>query len=123
MVAYTIVVLYLTLLDRTTDEKEAINLVPFWTYKNIGVSALRWQIYLNVLLFLPFGFLIPFSIQAGFLKTLGMAALLSAAIELCQFSFGLGLCEIDDLIHNSLGATLGFAYWRLLTKWKTRQNP
>ena len=32
---------------------------------------------------------------------------MSAAIEWAQFRLNLGHCEIDDVIHNTLGALLG----------------
>jgi glycopeptide antibiotics resistance protein len=31
----------------------------------------------------------------------------SVAIECCQYGFGIGTAEIDDIIHNTLGAFLG----------------
>ena len=118
LIAYAVVIFFLTLLDRDSGETSAIYLTPFWTYSNLNVSALRWQIYLNVLLFVPFGFLVPFSTKAGLLKTLGIAAALSAVIEMCQYVFSLGLCEIDDLIHNTIGGALGYVYWRLIKRVK-----
>ena len=35
--------------------------------------------------------------------------LFSLAVELSQYRFGLGISEIDDVLHNTLGAALGFA--------------
>ena len=32
---------------------------------------------------------------------------MSAGIEFLQYHFALGRCEIDDVIHNALGALLG----------------
>ena len=114
LVSYVSIVLFLTLLDRTPGETVAVKLRPLWTYQNIRVTALRWQIYLNVFLFVPVGFLIPFSLHSRFLHTIVLTFSLSVIIEICQYAFGLGLCEIDDIIHNVIGGILGFLYWRLL---------
>lgn len=34
-------------------------------------------------------------------------ALMSLGIEFCQYRYALGLAEVDDVIHNTLGALLG----------------
>jgi glycopeptide antibiotics resistance protein len=42
----------------------------------------------------------------------------SIGIELIQFIWMLGWCEIDDVICNTLGAVLGFLVWQWLDKIK-----
>ena len=40
-----------------------------------------------------------------------LAFLFSACVEFCQYKFALGYAEVDDVIHNTLGAAIGvFAY-------------
>lgn len=34
-------------------------------------------------------------------------------IEISQFIYSCGLCEIDDIIHNSLGGCLGLLLYQL----------
>ena len=41
------------------------------------------------------------------------AALVSVGIELFQFLTALGLCDIDDVILNVVGAMLGYCIYRL----------
>jgi glycopeptide antibiotics resistance protein len=39
--------------------------------------------------------------------------LFSLSIELCQHFLQLGTAEIDDVLHNTLGAAAGFAVFHL----------
>ena len=61
----------------------------------------------NILFFVPYGYLCS-SLCHSRLLTVLTAVLFSLAIELLQYIFALGWCELDDLISNSLGAFLGF---------------
>ena len=65
------------------------------------------QILLNVLLFLPFGVLLPRYTGRGFFITLFQAALCSAAIELLQPFFD-RTCDITDIITNVAGCACGY---------------
>lgn len=65
------------------------------------------QIVLNLLLFLPFGILVPLNSGKGFAFTLLMATACSAAIELLQPFFD-RTCDITDLITNTLGCACGY---------------
>ena len=68
------------------------------------------QIFLNILLFVPFGFLLPIvsehlrkpllPVLAGFLFSVG--------IETMQYITGRGLTEADDVINNTIGAIAGY---------------
>ncbi len=62
----------------------------------------------NVVLFLPFGFLLRAAyprMRAGRILLLGL--LLSFFIEVCQMVFRLGWFEVDDLLHNAAGTLAG----------------
>jgi glycopeptide antibiotics resistance protein len=105
-----------TILKRTSTDQIQINLIPFWSYKEIaqGSEDLFWSDLFNILLFLPVGILMPLTqaktkkeSQNILLKTIITAALLSAAIELTQLILHKGLCEFDDVFNNTLGALLG----------------
>lgn len=60
-----------------------------------------WDIALNILLFIPLGFLL------GRKQAIAIGLLLSAGIELTQFVFRLGVCELDDVLNNTIGAAIG----------------
>ena len=59
------------------------------------------DIKLNILLFIPLGFLI------GGWKGVMIGFLLSCGIELFQYFGRLGYCELDDVLHNTSGAGIG----------------
>ena len=65
----------------------------------------------NILVFIPFGALLPEKRWKWLLLT---AVLLSAVIEAVQYALNLGWCEIDDVICNVLGAAIGFGLWKLI---------
>lgn len=79
------------------------NLIPFLYSFNISSV-------LNVILFVPLGFLLPmiWSSYRSFKKTLLSGLGLSLVIEILQI-FTFRLTDVDDLITNTLGTILG--YW------------
>ena len=67
----------------------------------------------NVLFFIPFGFLFPWKKW----KSVFMLALMtSAIIEITQYIFNLGWCELDDVISNTAGALIGFGCYVIVHK-------
>lgn len=76
----------------------SVNLYPFRDLLH-GWGDSVGQILLNVLLFMPFGVLLPRCTGRGFFITLFQAALCSATIELLQPFFD-RTCDITDLITN-----------------------
>lgn len=106
-----------------------LELMPFWTYKAVvahipGVSV--WDIVLNVVLFLPLGFLLKLIYHTLPLsKTLLIAVVGSLCIETCQYVFEKGIAQIDDVMHNTIGAGLGWGIAKallLLTKSDVTRN-
>jgi len=94
-----------------------INLIPF---QSKGYAAYL----LNVILFVPFGFLLP-RIWTRFRNignVIGMGAGFSLAIELCQLSNHRST-DIDDLSMNTLGAFIGYCIWLGFSKWFNSKKP
>ena len=60
------------------------------------------EVLLNVALFVPIGFLLGGIMPKGFLNVLLTGFLLSILIELLQLASGRGLCETNDVIHNTV---------------------
>lgn len=93
---------------------------PFWSYASVwryGDKMVLHEIILNVLLFLPIGFL--WGIQSTkwpkkwkWLSAIILGVCLSVVIELLQYFFKKGCVELDDVIHNTLGCLVGFVLWR-----------
>ncbi|MBQ7672978.1 MAG: VanZ family protein [Alphaproteobacteria bacterium] len=83
----------------------------WWSEKSIFSNLI-----LNIFLFIPFGISMPFICsKCSFLKTALTGLMLSFFIEFIQFFLGRE-CEIDDLICNTFGASIGFIFYLVLCK-------
>ena len=103
---------------RETSAERGYNLMPFWSYWDYGGHNYFVEMFgeniLNVLLFVPIGFLTGCGLQGmTFKKVLILGGGLSVFIELLQFVFKKGFCETDDVIHNVLGCIIGYGLWRV----------
>ena len=115
--AWLAVIAVATLADRTPGlipmEPE---LIPFHSYRAVmageNKEILRSN-FMNVILFYPAGLfaceLLPksWSLAKRVILVAVLFALVSAGIEFCQYHFALGQAEVDDVIHNALGALIG----------------
>lgn len=104
-----------TLYDAMTSElgemQERVNLIPF----SNKIHVLGYL--LNVVMFLPMGFLVPL-IWKGMRKLSNIivaGAALSLLIELSQL-FSYRGTDVDDLILNTLGAAVGFLLYKIWDK-------
>lgn len=111
------IIVFATLGQRSPyDSSTAILLEPFHSYQEVrngGNIELYRSNFMNVILFYPAGLLAALLLPRKwpgwcrfFLVVLVLAAM-SAGIEFLQYRYGLGRCEIDDVIHNTAGALLG----------------
>ncbi len=89
---------------------ESVNLVPLAL---LTVADLETSL-LNILLFVPFGFGLPFITDMRTKGIIIAGLLLSVAIELLQFLTGLAagitfrVADINDVLFNTLGACIGY---------------
>ena len=90
---------------RTTDDSRA-----FWH----GIRNLAG----NIVLFVPYGIFLPvFSEKCRrYGQTLLCSAVCVIAIELAQLATRRGICDIDDLIFNLAGVSIGFGLYALWQK-------
>ena len=108
---YYFLVLCSTVICRASHGELHIELVPFWNYLDIwnrvDYPADLIEVLLNIALFVPIGLLFG---GLGFKtkKVLLMGICLSGIIEVSQFGFCKGLCETDDVIHNTMGCVIGY---------------
>lgn len=69
---------------------------------------------MNVLMFVPVGLLLGCTYKdIGWKRMLVVALCLSVSIEVLQFILQKGFAELDDVMHNVLGAALGFGIYCL----------
>ncbi len=101
------------------------NLIPLIDIFNSPVEYIKNTI-LNVLLFMPMGFLLPviWKDYRSIRKTVFTGLAVSIMIELLQI-FTFRLTDIDDLITNTFGTFLGYECGKLFSfrlPWKIRRN-
>lgn len=120
-----------------TQVENNYNLIPFRTIGNFWDILTRREYYIqkweaaaiyeyqarqavinlggNVGMFIPLGIFLPavFGKLRGFWKTLLCAAGSILIVELLQLFTLRGSCDVDDLILNLAGVTLGWAAWKL----------
>ena len=120
-----------TLIGRTVSEEIKAHFDLFWSYREafswtaegleVSKPTMLVQIILNVLLYIPLGYLLSFiwgerfydaGRWRGLWRTVQVGFLCSLLTELTQLVFRLGLFEFDDMLHNTLGAALGYILYR-----------
>lgn len=116
---YLLFVLMVVFAGRPDVFDKWVNLSAFLAYKEalVDFSAKTvLNIILNILLFVPFGFLFAFDFEK--LKrswlVLPLGCLFSLAVELFQLAFSIGIADVDDLINNLLGVVIGYSFYRLI---------
>lgn len=130
-------ILIFTFIVRETFEvrhvgSRGIMLIPFRELYSLFTSPNHsfyfWQIFLNVLLFIPFGFMLSCYLytyhqsQNLFLPILLSGLFVSISVELLQYITSRGFTEIDDVINNTVGSIIGWlAYDRMLKAVKRKR--
>ncbi len=127
MYAYLSLVLYFTMMPVVVSIPSMLdhpyspmNLVPFIDV-SLGRGDFLRQVFLNVIMTLPFGFLFPLTRdkRANFGVTVFSCFLMSLGIELLQPFFDRS-SDITDLITNVIGGALGYglyAIFKPVTFW------
>lgn len=118
-ICYLVVVFGATMLSRGnwygSDKIHSL----FYSYKEAWNSfALReWRnIILNILIFVPFGFLLPVGLKwfRNFWKTYFAGFILTLVIEISQLLFKRGIFELDDLLNNTIGSMIGYGCFAIV---------
>ncbi|MDD6147881.1 MAG: VanZ family protein [Lachnospiraceae bacterium] len=106
----TFLIYYITVLSRPVSCEARYVLTPFYSYA-LALKGNRYyteEVILNILLYVPFGFLFAAAFKNLKLFWIWIAALLlSLSVELLQLYFHLGVFETDDIINNVLGGVVG----------------
>ena len=110
--------LTITIIGRVPTITAKYNLELFWTIKHIfaGRKNLIWEVFWNVVLFVPIGMMVSALIPRRVWLAMPICAAGSTAIEVTQLLTHRGLFEFDDIIYNSVGAVIGFLLYLLLKK-------
>ena len=121
LAGWFLVVLWTTVINREPGSYESswIPLHSYWLLITVGKGELYRSCLMNVLLFYPAGLflagLLPQRLRdrRGMLCTVVCLGLFSLSIELSQHFWHFGTAEIDDVLHNTMGAAAGFAAFHL----------
>ena len=124
---YILTVLWYTVFKRNIAIHNA-QFELFWSYKKwfAGDTDLGQKIIANIVMFLPFGFLLSAvlpttpSFKGGkkAAVVISAAIIFSLIIETLQLFLMRGLFEWDDVFSNAVGAALGLLLYGLLSRWK-----
>jgi len=115
---YVSQVIGLTLLNRTITEEVRydLNMIDVYKIAFSGNSVFMTQLIGNVIMFIPFGILVPVCFQRikGIWKITVLSFLASLFIESTQLYTHTGLFELVDLINNTLGGVIGYFIYKLV---------
>lgn len=116
LLSWMLLIVCTTILDRKDFGTAVCSILPFHSYReaisNENREILRSN-FMNVALFYPAG-LLGASVLPNKWPSwtrwviLAVLAAASVGVESAQYCFALGRCEVDDIIHNTLGAFLGW---------------
>lgn len=123
-VLYAVVCVYVLFVMRDPGKAAKVNLEPFRVLQRAiqigdGIHVRSWGqlriILLNILLFVPFGYLLPVLWKKAdrWWKTMLLGFALSLTVELLQLVTRLGMFDVDDLINNTIGAGVGYLLFDL----------
>ncbi len=111
LVGYSFLLLAETVLIRKQFTGQHFQPELFWSWREWATQ--RIQILTNVIMFIPIGIL---GGQLWKWRGLVVAVGLSIIVEILQLITTRGLCEFDDVIHNTLGAAIGVGHVMVIRK-------
>ena len=116
LILWIAVTLWVTIFSRSPISASPPEFIPFHSYRKLfttGITEIFRSNFMNIALFYPGGLLAASLLPEKWphcqkvLTVLLLFALLSMRIEYTQLCYALGESEIDDVIHNTLGAFIG----------------
>lgn len=116
---------------RTQSESNIVRLLPLYSTWKFLQEKLLWtnstdiyiNIFGNILMFVPFGFLgwvFPKLCNFKVLIVYFLSTII--LVEALQYFTRLGVFDIDDILLNSLGVFLGFLLFQKFEKWDLAKN-
>ena len=121
IVVFVVLVLNETVFSRTAKETYQLHLQPFWSYEAImnGRKSLIKEHYLNVTLFIPLGMLVWMVLKRKqWWRALVLGCAVSLLIEIMQLVMKRGMCELDDVMHNTLGCMIGYGLVKVFASFR-----
>ena len=117
---YLLLLMDLLFISRTYDNSYGVNLVPMnqielffgllrssnYSFRKLAIINLVG----NIAIFIPFGFFLSFLVKRyrNYFKLFLFSLLFIFLCEFIQYYFKVGTFDIDDIILNLLGVTVGY---------------
>ncbi len=130
-IVYMAIVFGATFLSRGNGYR-SVNVHLFSSYReawnNMADSVLQnivlRNIILNILLFVPFGFILPIYSDKlkKIYKVLPIGFAVTLFIEIVQYASKMGIFEIDDIFNNTLGVLIGYCSFMIFNNALKREN-
>ncbi len=125
MICYLTVLIGAVFLSRNAGVYGDVNLHLFSSYKEAYhkmKESLFWNIILNILLFVPMGFLLPFYSDKlkRIYKIVPLGFFVTLLIEIIQYVLKLGIFEMDDIFNNTLGTLIGYCIFMIFYHLKNK---
>ena len=123
-VEYVVLTYSSTVICRGYSEDASYNYTPFWSYMTLcqgGREDLITDNVMNIVVFLPIGFLLGMAfakIKLWMVILVGLC--ISLSIETMQLLLHRGFSEVDDVIHNTLGCLIGFGLCKMVQLYSVR---
>ena len=113
LIASIVIIIYMTLLYRS-EIRLIHDIRVFGTYSKFFTDEKsRQEIINNILLFVPLG-VVLYKLKPRKVILI-IPFVLSIIIEFIQFCTGIGFCEIDDIVSNSVGGIIGYLFGYSIT--------
>lgn len=133
LVFVTVMILFRTLLNRNMWVNPVSDIMGGWTLTHTKDGTLVTEPIENVMLFIPFIFLLFWNAKNIFLKnkltfcnvffrSLILSFLCSLIIEMLQLFLRIGTWQLSDLCYNTLGGILGGVLYWVVQKLKQKIN-
>ncbi len=108
LILYVAALICGTLIFRETTGKNLIQREWFWGYTVDNPRILYGDTIVNILLYIPIGFLLAsLAPKQKVLTAVFAGLLLSETIECSQLIWQRGMFDVDDLFNNTVGALVG----------------
>lgn len=122
---YLFLVLSFAIFFRTIGDEVKFNFELFWSYRAIadGRTEYLYENLLNIAMPIPVGLLLSIIIRPARLWKVMIAGIsISVLIEVLQLVLHKGLCEFDDVMHNTIGCLVGYLLFLAILKTKAYIN-
>lgn len=126
---YICIVIYLTLMPILTSLPSVLNssifsmhLLPFDDVLNHNGDAI-FQVIINIIMFIPFGYLLPQVKKLNFFQVVLLAFLFTLSIELLQpILNSWRISDVTDVITNTIGGIVGYIIYKIVKKLKSNNS-